>query len=693
MPRKSTKKPQSELALEKEQPESDSKDVSGEDSPQATESTIGNPLEPDSDALRSTIDSNFLQYAAYVIRDRAIPRIEDGLKPVQRRILYALHRNDDGKFIKVANIVGYAMQFHPHGDASITDALVVLTNKRYLIEGQGNFGNIYTGDKAAASRYIECRLTKLAREHIFHDELTEFVPSYDGRNKEPVTLPVRLPLLLMLGTEGIAVGMSAKVLPHNFLELLEAQIAILQRKPFQVLPDFIQGGLMDASEYQDGLGSVRLRARIEAKDASTLQITEIPFGTTTESLINSIEDANKKSKIKIRSINDFTAEKIEIEIKLSPGSDADTTIQALYAFTDCETSVSSRITVIQGDRPVELTVSQVLKFNTRKLVQDLEDDLNLQKKKLEDELHFKTLVQIFVENRIYKRIEECRTADAVSKAIYTGFEPFKKQLFRWLNDKDVEMLLGVHIRRISLFDINKHKEEMEKIKADLAEIEKHLKSLTRYAVKRLKSLIKEYQEAYTRRTEIATFQAVAAKKVAVRTLNVAFDKERGYLGHQVNGKDRQIKCSPFDKIIVVWTTGEYKMIPVPDKLYVGKNILYIGHYDRDTVFTAAYTHRDCTYLKRFTFGGAIQNKEYRLAPEKSKVPFFEEGTPEELYLKYSPKSGQRIHQQIAYPTGLSVKNAKAKGNQMTVKKIAKLSGSRPRGWDDALNGPKLAFGS
>src|SRR5579862_9259581 len=408
--------------------------------------------------LHRRVNTSFLEYASYVIRDRAIPHIADGLKPVQRRILWALHRADDGRFTKVANVVGDTMKFHPHGDASIGDALVVLANKRYLIEGQGNFGNIFTGDPPAAARYIECRLTDLARTELFNDEITEFVPSYDGRNKEPVTLPSKLPLTLMLGTEGIAVGLSARILPHNFPELLEAQIAILKKQPFKCLPDFQTGGLMDARDYQDGKGSVKVRARIKAKDESTVLITEIPPSTTTDSLMASIEDAARKGKLKVKSINDFTSENVEIEIKCPGGVDAEKMVDALYAFTNCEVTIASRITVIKNNRPVELTVSEVLRENTAQLVAVLKRELELREKQLLDELHYRTLERIFIEERIYKAIEKCKTNEAVFAAVYDGFKPFKKELVREMVDADVERLLQVRIRRISLFDINKHRE-------------------------------------------------------------------------------------------------------------------------------------------------------------------------------------------------------------------------------------------
>src|SRR6266481_5038014 len=422
--------------------------------------------------LHRRVDRSFLDYASYVIRDRAIPNVADGLKPVQRRILWALHEKDDGRFIKVANVVGHAMQYHPHGDASIGDALVVLANKRYVIEGQGNYGNIFTGDVPAQPRYIECRLTELARSEVFNDEITDFVPSYDGRNREPVTLPSKLPLLLMLGTEGIAVGMSSRILPHNFPELLEAQIAILKKQPFKCLPDFQTGGLMDARGYKDGTGEIKVRAKIKIKDDSTVAIKEIPPTTTTDSLMGSIEDASRKGKIKVKSVNDFTSEDVEIEVKAPSGVSAEQLVDALYAFTDCEVSIASRIVVIKNNRPVELTVSEVLQENTEQLVATIKRELELKESKLQDELHFRTLERIFIEERLYKKIEQCKTNEAVVSAVQDGFKPFRKQMIRDLTDADVERLLQVRIRRISLFDINKHREEMDRVEADLAETDR-----------------------------------------------------------------------------------------------------------------------------------------------------------------------------------------------------------------------------
>ena len=641
--------------------------------------------------LHRRVDTNFLQYASYVIRDRAIPNLADGLKPVQRRILWALHKNDDGRFIKVANIVGETMKYHPHGDASIGDALVVLANKRYLIEGQGNFGNIFTGDVAAAPRYIECRLTELARTELFNDEITEFVPSYDGRNKEPVTFPSKLPLLLMLGTEGIAVGLSSKILPHNFPELLEAQIAILKRKLFKVLPDFQTGGLMDTREYQDGAGSIRVRAKIKVKDSSTVIIKEIPPTTTTDALIASIEDASRKGKIKVKSVNDFTSESVEIEIKAPAGVSAEKLVDALYAFTSCETSINSRLVLIRSNRPVEMTVSEVLRENTLQLVDTLKRELELREEKLEKELHFKTLVRIFIENRIYKKIEQCRTNEAVFKAVHEGFKPHRQKMYRELIDEDVEMLLAVRIRRISLFDINKHREEMEKVKADLKETQANLKNVTRYAIGHLQGLLEKYGPMYPRLTKSSRFDEVQAKEVAFKAFKVAYDRKSGYLGYKVNGEEFKLDCTKFDKILTVFKDGHYKVNDLPEKLFVGPDLIFCDIPDRDKIFTMAYSTRDATYLKRFKFGGTIMNKNYQCAPPKAKVIYFEAGTPDTLYIRYKPAPYQKINQQTCQPKEIEVKGPKTRGRQVSIKTVSSITSKPTRGWEDTAATTSLQF--
>ena len=641
--------------------------------------------------LHRRVDTSFLQYASYVIRDRAIPNLEDGLKPVQRRIMWVLHTMDDGRFIKVASVTGEAMKYHPHGNASIDDAIVVLANKRYLIEGQGNYGNIFTGDPPAASRYIECRLTELARNEIFNDELTAFVRTYDDRKQEPVALPAKLPLLLMLGTEGIAVGMSSRILPHNFPELLEAQIAILKKQSFKCLPDFQTGGLMDAREYADGKGSIKVRARVKVKDESTVVIKEIPPTTTTESLIASIEDASRKGKIKIKSINDFTSEEVEIEIKAPNGVSAEQLVDALYAFTDCEVSISSRIVVIKNNRPVELTVSEVLRENTANLVSDIKRELELKERQLQDELHFKTLVRIFIEERIYKKIEQCKTAESVNEAVVEGFKPFRRQMYRELADTDVPMLLEVRIRRISLFDINKHREEMDKVKADLEETRNHLKNLTRYVIGRLEALIEKYGPLYPRLTRSSRYDEVEAKEVAFKAFKVAYDRESGYVGYKVSGEEFRLECTKFDKVLLVFKDGHYKVTELPEKLFVGPDLFYCGLPERERVFTCAYTDRNATYLKRFTFGGTILNKEYFCIPEKSRILFFEEGTPKELFIRYKPAPHQKISQQTCDPNEIEVKSPKTRGRQISIKDVGSISSKPTRGWDVEAATTKLQF--
>ena len=642
--------------------------------------------------LHTRVDRGFLDYASYVIRDRAIPNLADGLKPVQRRILWALHEKDDGRFIKVANVVGHTMQYHPHGDASIGDALVVLANKRYLIEGQGNFGNIFTGDPAAAARYIECRLTELARTEVFNDAITDFIPSYDGRNKEPVTLPCKLPLNLMLGTEGIAVGLSARILPHNFPELLEAQIAILKKQPFKCLPDFATGGLMDARDYQDGKGSVKVRAKIKTKDESTVVIKEIPPTTTTESLIASIEDAVQKGKLKVKSINDFTSEDVEIEIRCHAGVDAEKLIDALYAFTDCEVSIASRIVVIKNNRPVELTVSEILRENTDQLVAILKRELELREKNLLDELHYRTLERIFIEERIYKLIEKCKTNEAVFASVYEGFKPIKKQLIRDIVDADVEKLLQVRIRRISLFDINKHREEMEKTKAELDETRKNLKGLTKYVIGHLEALLEKYGPQYPRlTTKSSRHEVVDVKEVAFKAFKVAYDRETGYVGYKVSGEEFKLECTKFDKILLVFKDGTYKVSELPEKLFVGPELFYCGLPDREKVFTCAYTDRNASYLKRFTFGGTILNKAYLCIPEKSRILFFAPETPKILYVRYKPAPHQKISQQTCEPGQVEVKSPKTRGRQLSIKDISSVTAEPTRGWDEKAATTKIVF--
>jgi topoisomerase-4 subunit A len=674
------------MAKKKQENESELFDIPAEKTaPDMEDKKKFDPLHEEHGPLKQLVDFNFLQYASYVICDRAIPALEDGLKPVQRRILHALKEKDDGRFIKVANVVGHTMQYHPHGDASIADALVTLTNKRYLIEGQGNFGNIFTGDRAAASRYIECRLTNLARNEIFNKELTEWIPSYDGRNQEPVTLPCKLPLMLMLGADGIAVGLSTSILPHNFIELLEAQIEILREKKrtpaeLNLLPDFQTGGLMDVSDYEKGNGKIKLRAKVEPRKNNRLVITELPHGVTTDALMASIEDAVKKKKVPVRNIDDFTAEKVEIELTLSQGASQEKAVQALYAFTKCENSISSRLICLRQNRPIEMTVDDVLRENTRQLLEILEGELTLRKNKLLDEFHNKTLVQIFVENRIYKRIEQCKTYEAVIKAVFKGLEPFKKQLKRAIVEDDIEMLLGVRIKRISLFDIEKNRKDIDDILTELEQVEKDLKALKGYATRYLKRLIKEYKDLYPRRTVSTSFKEVEVRELTATELAIKQD-ENGYIGTAVKG-ETILECSSLDKLLVVLANGQYKVMPPPDKLFVDGNLERVEIFDRDKQYTCVYTDARITYLKRFKIGGAIMNREYFMTlGDKSKVQLLADGTPEAIYVKYNKAKNQRIHQQRFNPADIAVKGVKSRGNRMTTKSIKYIGIEPGRWWD------------
>jgi topoisomerase IV subunit A len=625
------------------------------------------------DPLKDLINENFIQYASYVIRDRAIPQLEDGLKPVQRRILHALYEKDDGRFNKVANIVGHCMQYHPHGDASIEDALVNLVNRSYLIEGQGNFGNIFTGDPPAASRYIECRLTDLARNELFNPKLTEFVPSYDGRNQEPVILPSKLPLILMLGSEGIAVGLSTRILPHNFVELLKAQIAILQNKKFKLLPDFPQGGLMDASEYDKGNGKVKLRAKIEKRDHNRLVIREIPFSTTTESVISSIEDAARKRKVKIRSINDFTAATVEIVITLSPGEDPDKAIAALYHFSQCEAVLHSNVVVIQGERPVQLDVEQVLRANTDQLVSLLKRELELRRDELTEELHRKTLIQLFIEHGIYKRIENCETYEDVQQTVLRGLKALRVQLTREITIDDVEMLLGLQIKRISKFDLQKNEDEKLKIVEDLKEARKNLRQLTSYVIGYLEGLIERYGKQYKRRTKSIETEEIDVRELTANELAIVYDRERGFLGSEVKG-EAAFRCSPLDRLLVVWENGRYQMIPPPDKLFVDKDVVHFGIYDREKVFTVAYKTSKAAFIKRFAFGGAIMNRDYFCTQEDAEIKLITDRPVAEVRLKYRHTKGARINEQTFETKDIQVRGPKSRGIQVTKRNVTSASG-------------------
>ena len=667
--------------------------------------------------MRELFDFNFKQYSAYVICSRAIPALEDGLKPVQRRIMHSLFEKDDGRYTKVANIVGHCMQYHPHGDASIGDALCVLTNKLwgkgkgYLIDGQGNYGSLLTGMPHAATRYIECRLTELARKEVFNRKTTAYVPNYDGRKEEPVFLPAKIPLLLMLGADGIAVGLSTSILPHNFIELLEAEIAILQKKPFEIYPDFQLGGVMDVSEYQDGLGKVKVRAKIE-KEGKGLVITELPWGETTDSIAESIEEAIKKKKVAVRKLHDLTSDTVRIELELQAGENPDKVMTALYAFTNCEKSLSSRPIVLDNGRPKQMSVSEILRRNVERLIALTKKEQEIRLGELDELFHARTLDRIFIEERIYKRIETEKTYEGVKATIRTGFRPFLKELRHpEVTDDDIERLLKIPIRRISQFDINKNREEIEGILKEEAEVNDNLVHLKAFVVKYLKGLIKTYGKNYPRCTQImkGAFKQVDVRAITASELTIRWDKENNYVGSGLRGGDEVFKCSSLDELILVWRDGRYKKLQPEDKIFVDKDLLCIIRFnqekDRETRdFTCVYEEGGYgfSYIKRFRFGGLIRNKDYRLAPEKpkSKILFFQEGCPETIYVKYKPAKNQRIHQQHFLPreqvtrtnteTGkpekqdvVLIRAAGAKGKQLSTKPIARISAAKGSWWDDA----------
>jgi topoisomerase IV subunit A len=631
--------------------------------------------------LHKLFDENFIDYTSYVIKERAIPDVADGLKPVQRRILQTLHNMDDGRYHKVANVVGEAMKLHPHGDASIFAALVNLANKDYLVDRQGNFGNIYTGDQASAARYIECRLSPLARETLFNKDLTEFVESYDGRMKEPVTLPAKIPLLLLLGAEGIAVGMATKIMPHNFCELLAAQKKILRGEEFEVLPDFPKGGLLDASGYDGGNGRLKVRAVIEEKDEKTIIVKEIPHSTTTESLIESIEKAARTGRIKIQSINDYTAEEVEIEIKLARGVYASDTIKALYAFSDCEISIVPNLTVIRDNTPAIMTVEEVLRYNTGKLLTDLEKELEIELGRVREKLHAALLEQIFIEERLYKNIEEVTTYELVIQAVEDALLPFRDRLHREVTREDIERLLEIRIKRISRYDLNKKKKEVKDLRDRIKEVENHLKDMVGFTIDYLDGLLAKYGQFYPRRTRLETFQEVAVRAVALSNLVVGYDRETGFLGTQIKAEpETPFSCSEYDRILLIDKSGAYKVINVADKLFVGHDLEWFGKVEENLLFNVIYRdgEQNVSFLKRFTTPKFILEKEYRLFPEhrQSQIQLLKLGQGVRVKVYLTPSKRARANILELNMDEFLIKGAAAIGKRVSdrpVRKVAEIA--------------------
>lgn len=626
----------------------------------------------------------FLDYASYVILERAVPAIEDGFKPVQRRIMQSMKDLDDGRYNKVANIVGHTMQYHPHGDASIADAMVQIGQKDLLIDTQGNWGNILTGDRAAASRYIEARLSKFAVDVVYNPKVTTWQASYDGRRKEPINLPVKFPLLLNQGAEGIAVGLSTKILPHNFLELIDASIRHLQSKKFQLVPDFPTGGIMDATGYNDGLrgGKIRSRARISQLDRNTLVITEIPFGTNTSSLIETILKANEKGKIKIKKIEDNTAAEVEILVHLPSGLSPDKTIDALYAFTACETSISPLGCVIEDNKPLFIGVSEMLRRSTDRTVQLLKSELEIQLGELEEQWHFASLERIFIENRIYRDIEEEETWEGVISAIDRGLQPHIEHLKRAVTEEDIVRLTEIRIKRISKFDIDKAQQKIDALEDSIAQLKYHLAHLVEYSIDYFKRLKKEYGAGKERKTEIRLFDDIEATKVVIRNTKLFVNRKEGFVGTSLKRDEYVTDCSDIDDIIVFTEDGQMMVTKVDAKTFVGKGIIHVAVFkkkDKRTIYNLIYKDgaRGANYVKRFAVTSVTRDREYDLTNgnKGSKVLYFTANPngEAELVTIYLRQTGsiKKLKFDLDFAVQM-VKGRNSKGNIVTKYPIRKI---------------------
>jgi topoisomerase-4 subunit A len=634
----------------------------------------------------------FLDYASYVILERAVPHINDGLKPVQRRILHSMDELEDGRYNKVANVVGHTMKYHPHGDASIGDAMVQIGQKDLLIDTQGNWGNILTGDNAAAPRYIEARLSKLALDVVYSPKVTQWAASYDGRNKEPVTLPVKFPLLLAQGVEGIAVGLSCRILPHNFIELCDASIAALRGEEVNLVPDFPQGGIMDASEYNGGLrgGRIRVRAKIEeGAKKNLLRITEIPFGTTTGGLMDSIVAANEKGKIKIARVDDNTAAEVEILIQLPPGTDVEQTIQALYAFTDCEVSISPNAVVIQHDKPRFLSVNDLLKASAQHTKDILKQELEIQLGELEEKWHFSSLEKIFIENRVYRRIEECETWEEVIAAIWKGLKPHLGMLKREVTDEDVARLTEIKIKRISKYNSFEADEHIVALEKDIEQVQKNLKGLTKFAIAHFERLKKAYGAGKERRTLVSSFERVSASEVHIANETLYLDEKEGFAGTGLKREGKPIcKCSPLDDLIFFTREGNMTVSKMAPKVHVGKNPVYVNVLKKDdnAVYTMIYRDgkQGPVMAKRFRIGGFTRDKAYVLTRGKpgTLVLFFarheseEDSDAQNLLVHLKPALYLR-NLSLKFPVAaLTIKGRDSQGNIVTKHTVDRIVNER-----------------
>lgn len=657
-------------------------------------------------ALSGMYEDWFLDYASYVILERAVPHITDGLKPVQRRILHSMKRMDDGRFNKVANIIGHTMQFHPHGDASIGDALVQLGQKNMMVETQGNWGNMLTGDSSAAPRYIEARLSGFALDVVFNPKTTEWKPSYDGRNREPVTLPVKFPLLLAQGVEGIAVGLASKILPHNFIELVDAAILCLEDKDFELYPDFTTGGMIDVSRYNDGLrgGNVKIRARIEKQDKKTLVIREIPYFRTTGSLIDSVLKANEKGQIKIKRIDDNTAENVEIVIQLAGGVSPDKTIDALYAFTDCEISISPNACVIFNNKPEFIGVSDILRRTVDNAVSLLTRELEIRRNELEEEWHMSSLEKIFIEERIYRDIEECETWEAVVEAIDKGLEPFKPLLKRDVTRDDIIRLTEIKIKRISRYDVNKADEHIRGLEAELEEVINHLANIIPFAINYFRQIKKKYSKGRERKTEIKSFDQIEATKVAANNARLYFNREEGFIGTSLKKDEYVCDCSDIDDIIVFLKDGSYIITRVSEKQFIGKDIIYASVFrrnDKRTIYNIVYQdgRGGNIMVKRCAITSVTRDREYDITKgaKDSRILYFSanpNGEAEVIKVYHRPRPRlKKLSFEFDF-SELAIKGKSSIGNILTRNAVQKISlkekgmstlGGRKIWYDDTVN--------
>ena len=630
--------------------------------------------------VKNLFDSNFIQYASYVIRDRAIPEIIDGLKPVQRRILHTLLEKDDGRLTKVAKVCGDVATYHPHGDASIYTALVNLANKEIFIDKQGNYGNMYTGDGPAAPRYIECRLRPVTRDILYNPKITQYVPSYDGRAKEPVCFRAKLPLVLIMGAEGIAVGMSTQILSHNVHEVIEAEKKCLRGEPFQLFPDFQTGGLIDCSEYKDGLGKIVTRARMDTSDEKRIVITELPYGCTTESLMDSIEKAARTGKVKIASINDFTSATVNVEIKLPRGVYVKDVVDSLYAFTDCEKTVYCNLLVIKDNMPVQMTVTEVIEYHSKQLLGILKEELEVERAELMEKLHLRTLERIFIEERIYKSIEQMKTEEAVNKAVKDGFVPFRAEILRDITNDDIDHLLKIPIRRISLYDMNKNRKEVQAINARLKEISHLLKHLVDYAITCLDGIEAKLNPAtIKRRTELTNIRTVDVKTVVKRDTSLKYDEKNGYLGTAVSGGTELLKITPFDRILYVRQSGIYTVTESPSKGFVGPEMRWCGFADKESLSKVLFTilYRDpqtqYVYIKRCKINAYIMNRDYFFAPDGMEVLHIDTRKNFSFALNYVPKPRVKILKESFKAQDYMEKGLKALGTRIVSKEVQSVT--------------------